>query len=40
MVKQKLFGSQKCYLSVGIVGSQLDVMMIGSEIQIGKLNIS
>jgi len=30
MVKQKLLGSPKCYLSVGIVVSQLDVTMIGS----------
>ena len=30
MVKQKLLGSQKCYPSVGIVGSQLDVTIICS----------
>ena len=30
IVKQKLLGSQKCYLSVGVISLQLAMIMIGS----------
>ena len=38
-MKQNLLGSQKCYLSVGVVSLQLAVIMIDSLIHLGKLSI-
>ena len=37
MVKQNLLGSQKCYLSVGVVSLQLSVIMIESLIHLISL---
>ena len=34
-----LLGSQKCYLSVGVVSLQLSVIMIESLIRLGTLSI-
>ena len=39
MVKQKLLGSQKCYLSVGVVSLQLSMKMVESLIHLETLNI-
>ena len=39
MMKQNLLGSQKYYLSVGVVSLQLYVIMIESLIHLGTLSI-
>ena len=39
IVKQNLLGSQKCYLSVGVVSLQFSMIMIDSLIHLGKLSI-
>ena len=39
MVKQNFLGSQKCYLSVGVVSLQLSMIMIESLIHLGTLSI-
>ena len=39
IVKQNLLGSQKCYLSVGVVSLQLAVIMKDSLIHLGKISI-
>ena len=39
MVKQKLLGSQKCYLSVGVVSLLLSMIKVESLIRLGMLSI-
>ena len=39
IVKQNLLGSQKCDLSVGVVGLQLSMLVMDSLIHLGKLSI-
>ena len=37
-MKQNLLGSQKCYLSVGVVSLQLSMIIIDSLIHLGKFS--